>query len=443
MNYLHQNYQTRSEYPFFSLPKELKEFILSVSKATDSTVEVVTPVVLSAIGAATQGVVDVKGPSGTPMPTSLYFFVAVPSGGRKSSIMRLVTTEFEAFEQNHLGTEQSHPFVFEETTPQGLIDVLKNGARSVYFAFDEGHQLFNRLDAASFCKLFDGSTIRHTTRKQKVINIAGVRTSMCVMIQNQIFAKHLQKKQDHLISSGFMPRMLFSVPDHQASVQGRTYTPRFPIKEPFNDPFHDRVRALLKDYFALLIDPSAQRQLLTLDDEAQAAWNNYYEHSKWITSQHYPGEPWTDVEPFIKRAPEHALRLAAALQWFVAPQAHIEQWAMLTAIDFVSWHMEQIKRTFGQLSPEEETAHNAAKLYEYLLNKLRANGVITWHSRSELLSCAPVEVRKADKLQSALLQLCRQQLICFWKKGRKEFICLNGQAQPAYGGMIANPILLQ
>jgi ABC-type uncharacterized transport system permease subunit len=54
-----------------------------------------------------------------------------------------------------------HQFLLEEATEKGVIDIFKEGAKSVFYSLDEGALLFKNLDIPNLCKRFNGDTIRN------------------------------------------------------------------------------------------------------------------------------------------------------------------------------------------------------------------------------------------------------------------------------------------
>ena len=95
-------YIQRATYPTMSLPPMLQDFAARVVNATQSTYEMVVPVMLAGMSAAVQGVADVKTPYGDVMPVSLFTCVIARSGDRKSSVLKKVMEGFEDFERGRL-----------------------------------------------------------------------------------------------------------------------------------------------------------------------------------------------------------------------------------------------------------------------------------------------------------------------------------------------------
>lgn len=421
MNSWHSNQQ----YPVSVLPPSIQSFILQVCAATQTSPNLVAPVVLSAMSAAVQGIVDIESANGFPMPTSLFFGVVVPSGERKSSVLQHVTPAFEDFEQGRLGTDKEHPFLLEQTTEQGIIDLFREGAKSIFFALPEGGQMLKAVDHSAFCKRFDGATIRHTTRKNGTLILPDTRGAVCMLIQDVTFGRHMSKKGELLIESGFLPRMLMSFPTNQPVNRIDQHTSVIGNENPRTHPFHSRVRALLSDYANLLRNKEQSRQLLLLAPHAHTAWLHFYHYTEHLLSQRHLGGSWADVGAFVKRAGEHALRLAAVLQWFEAPQPNVGQQAMEAAIQIISWHLDEARLAFAEPPLEVQAEQWAEILYGYLWRQYQATGGTAQFARSDLLRCAPTPIRKADRLQAAIHRLINNNRIMSLRHGKKEYISLN------------------
>jgi hypothetical protein len=264
----------KSPLPVYLLPEELQDFTHCVVAATKSSEETVVPVVLSAAAAAVQALVDVKTPYGSfSKPTSLNVAVILRSGERKSAVRECVLPAFEEFEQGLITEEasdyvdlnltqyQSHPFIVEKASEEGLIDLFNKGAKSAFVAPDEGKLTLQRLDMPAACKRYDGSTIRALTRKHGAIALPDRRTSVCLLIQDKFFEEFMQKKGDLLIESGLMPRTLLSFATQPATMRAQYSISPKRNQDPKTHPFQDRIRTLLKDYARSLRDPTFRREL--------------------------------------------------------------------------------------------------------------------------------------------------------------------------------------
>jgi hypothetical protein len=419
-------------YPVDALTNELQAFIYQLCSVTEAPPELVGPVVLSAMSAAVQGTIDVKSANRKAMPTSLFFGVVVPSGGRKSSVLQHVTPAFEQFEQSHLDADGK--LLLETATEAGLVDLFNGGARSFFFALSEGGQLLKGLDCPAFCKRFDGASIRHTTRKHGSILVSNTRSTICMLTQATTFSRHMNKNGDFLIESGFLPRMLMSFPKTTVPTPNRGYqpSPTVYLSEPSSNPFHSRVAELLDNYSEWLAKGQPERMTLELSREANCQWEDFYQHTLARLNPPSHQCDWKELDAFVKRAGEQARRLAAVLQWFSSPSEQIHPQAMHAAIRIVMWHLEEAKFAFGEPSIQIKGRQWAETLYQYLYQQYQALGYANPFTKGELLRCAPSTIRQADRLNIAIHNLARDQRVGVWSEGKKQLIMLS----PGYSAPI-------
>ena len=431
-------------YPVDALPKIMGDALYAITASTKASEALVAPVILSAAAAAVQGVADVQKPYSTyedRMPTSMFFGVIANSGERKSSALKQVQGPFEEFEQGEAqaavcgsnGTATAaHQFLLEEATEQGVVDLYRSGAKSLFYALDEGALLLEkRLNVPALCKRFDGATIRHTSRKEGPIFVTDTRASMCMLTQGTTFDRVMKKKGDLLVEAGLLPRMLMSFSDASS---GRFFTAAaLPGQyESLITPFHERLRSLLRQYTHIL-EAFDKRQLLTLNGQAAGVWTAFAGEMEYI----YASSPlWRDVQSFVMRAAEHVLRLAAVLHYFSTGDTQITEFSVQSACRIVMWHLGQAKRAFGQPPNEIRARQLASLLYEYLA---RASPIASpnYISRSQVLRCGPPLLRKAEHLNLALRQLQNdRQIVVVSQKGKEEIALIQHPLYPiSYGSV--------
>ena len=417
-----------SDYPVHVLPMGIQDFIRCVVASTQASEALVAPVVLAAAAAAVQGVVDVITPYGSQMPTSLFIGVIAKSGDRKSSVLKQVSVAFEEFEQQGLELVEykqsftqtgSHPFLLEETTEKGVVNIFRQGAKSLFYALDEGALLMKNLDIPSLCKRFDGSTIRINTLKDGSIVLADKRASLCMLTQDVTFDRIMSKKGHLLIESGLLPRMLISFASERKTLSNQ-FIPLRPCENTPRHFFHERIRELMAEYSRILKGDVKNRSVIILSPEAKQAWHDFSQYMDFLLS---PNNCWNDIRAFMKRAGEHVLRLAAVLQWFTSPQPQVEKWAIDAAAMVVSWHLMEAKAAFGELPEEVKAQRLSEKLYSYLLRMAQTGQ--TCVSRTDLIRCGPSDLRNADRLNMALQCLLQENKIYLFSQKNKGYINLN------------------
>jgi hypothetical protein len=414
----------KKPYPVHVLPEVAQDFTHCTVAATDSLAEAVGPVLLSAAAASMQALVDVKTPYGPfTKPTSLNVGVVIRSGKHKSVVLECFLPTIEEFEQGLLhdkaqdSEDKAPQFIIEKGTEAGVIDIFRHGTKSAFFASDEGIQMLRQLDMAAACKRYDGATIRTATQKNGSVVIPGTRSSVCLLIQDKPFSNYMKKKGDILIESGFMPRTLMSFASQPASMPAQYSILPSRHKDPKTHPFQDIIRDNLKATARSLCDPAFKRSVIALDILAETSWQCFYQWTKMM-EMHDPS--WESLAPFLSRAGENALRVAAVLQWIESPEPHIEKWAMDAAIEIVTWHLMEAKSEFGEPPIEVKMQQHADTLYDYL----RERALIGIHNVecTRLLRYAPTSLRKADHLHLALHYLQQTNRVAIYQHSGKEYV---------------------
>lgn len=426
MNYLIQN----SPYPVHVLPAMLRDFADRVVAATQSSYEMVVPVMLAGMSAAVQGVADVKTPYGEIMPTSLFSFVIAKSGDRKSSILKKVMKGFEDFERGNIsehvfpGWENQelihHQFLIEDATSKGVIEIFKEGASSLFYALDEAALIFNKLDMPYFCKRFDGSAINEVSRTQGATRLLDRRVALCMLTQDVTFERFFSKKGDLLVESGLMPRMLIS----QASAQIRInrWNPISVNEEHLEGhAFHQRVRDLMRKYAKELENTEISREIVCFEQGSYELWEQYVQNVDFVLSHH--GE-WEEIRAFMRRSGELVIRIAAVLQYFTDPVNKIQPWAVQSSIEMVRWHLHEAKRIFGEEALEVKIKKDVDLLLKYILGRYQRTGD-KYINKGELLRYGPKSLRKSDVLEIAIRNLFSMGKLQILKYGRKEVIYIN------------------
>jgi hypothetical protein len=427
----------RMPYPMDKLPAPLQSFAGAVAATTRSTPEMAVTVMLATMSAPVQGLVDVRTPFNQIIPTSLFVSVIAKSGAGKSSVLRKVTKALEEFERdglNHPLSESSasashahHPFLLEDATDKGVVELFRKGAYSVFYAPGEGAILLKNLDIPSLCQRFDGADIRIVRKGEEDITLYGRRTSLCLLTQKAALDSFMQKRGEFSVPLGLMPRILFAQASEQAGA-----IPYLPGSLPSQDPdrhwFHQRIRELMQAYAESLGQARICRQEMSLDAEATQLWRAY-KHQETLLAAF--GE-WKDVEPFLSRGGEQVLRVAAVLQYFMEPGEQVRPWAVEAAIHIVCWHLCEAKRLFGEEPVEMRIQRLAQALYGYLVQRFQQSGT-TCVSRSEVRSYGPSVLRNADALNLAIDTLQTYGQIFCLKQGRREYLSMSAFAMSGTG----------
>jgi len=402
----------KKPYPVDCLGRLGSDFAHCVSNNASAKNALVGPVVLSAMSSAVHGVIDILTPRHTTMPTSLYVCVVAASGMRKSTVVKQAFHGFRDFEDIYESNEDeslnykklgSHPYILEDASESGIVNHFHDGAKASAMILDEGGMLKARLDNQRMCKRFDGGDIRVMRHNRMVIE-RDTRNTFCMTIQDEIFSNLLKSKEGKMmVASGTMPRCLISYATKSAV---QSYSNRNINENPLNHSFHNRVRKLMEDYSSILMN-SSQREQIKLSHEAEELWK--IKSGEWSSLRLF-NERWKGLGPFVDRASEQALRIAAVLQYFNEPSTEIQRIYMVSAVILVDWHLDQVLIGFGTPSEEELQTELGNELYAYILRKFKQKSQGKF-ARVDLLRNGPSSLRKADKLDMAIDQLILEEKV--------------------------------
>lgn len=418
-------------YPIDCLHALGSDFAECIASAAQAKTALVGPVVLAAMSAAVHGVLDIYTPSHQVMPTSLYAAVIAASGMRKSTVVKYAFHGFKDFESAFNGStnedvdfreQGSHPYILEDTSESGIESLYTNGAKASAMVMDEGGILEKRLDNQRMCQRFDGSPIR-IVRYRRFVQIQDTRTVFCMTIQDAVFERLLKGKQGSMmVASGLIPRILVSYATDAPYLQ--LFRPS--CENPNLHAFHERVCKLTLDYKNVL-QGSAKRAQIRLSPEAQSYWD--HAKDRWIEAICY--EKWRGMDAFLHRAGEHALRIAAVLQWFTDPQPFIQLSYMQSAVSLVDWHLNQALMGFGPISEEIQQEKLGDELYEYMIKKFKTTGQDAF-LRVDLMRKGPANLRKSVNIDLAIDQLLLEDKVVGYPAGDRKRLVINTTPKPKW-----------
>lgn len=412
-------------YPLHCLHELGSDFADCAAHTHGTKDALIGPVVLSAMSAAVHGVLDIYTPTHRVMPTSLYVSVIAGSGLGKSASVNCAYQGFRDFEAGCEGRvagrdgfdpSQGHPYRLDDASESGVIALFGSGAKAIAMVLDEGGALAKHFDYPGMCKRYDGDDLRFQ-RKHEMILMRDTRTTFCMTIQDAVFDQLLKGKQGTLmVHSGLQPRMLLSYATDSVQHISFDQAPQNPNLH----RFHDRVRELMNDYRTIL-QTSGQRAQISLSPEAEQLW---HEADKYWKALPGSDEAWKGMEPFVQRAGEHAMRIAAVLQWFTDPGPVIELPYMQSALTLMEWHLEQALKGFGTPSEEAQRISLGDELYAYMLRKWKQCRQGTF-SRVQLQRSGPEQSRKLPYLDWAIDQLLLEDKVVDHPPGSRKQLILN------------------
>lgn len=348
----------------------LQDITLAVAEMAAVPPEMSALSALASASLATQALNDIQLPWGQNKPLSLSTAVIGKTGSHKSAVDKFVTSGVRAFEEELSGhyedelgeyinakevydlqrkdalkdkdadaeelkrrlndligpLEPMLPIVLcEEPTIEGLIKVMDKSHPSMGIFTDEGAQFIGGhgmmkdalLRTAGYLSRFwDGSPVKRV-RASEVIILKGRRLSVSLMVQPEI-VEDLTGNQA-LITQGLLSRFLVCQPP--SLIGERLYD----FDEPENErkerearcqcvirQHHDRTLDLMRE--PLPLKENTRNELappaLVLSPDAR---NDFFLYHNDIERNFRVGEDYHDVQEYINKMPEVALRIAGIL----------------------------------------------------------------------------------------------------------------------------------
>jgi hypothetical protein len=363
-----ENSYTESSSPndLFDLPHFREHSILegAVSEATRELSVSHGMAMMSALGAvavACQGLVDVKMPTGKIVPTSLMLLTIADSGERKTttqsyffkSIRELnldshekhkealikhkvhhdlwisvkrqlerahgrqfasgdaqaTNTAFAAL-KTHLEQEPKRPpsekFLYEDTTPQALLQLLNENNKNGCLLTSEANSIFSGKALDELDKLntlWDGGEVIVDRISRPSFILSDARLTLALMTQPSVIKKFMTKRGAEARGTGFLSRFIAFKPQTMAG--SRPDTKETPLTRKLE--FNKRVKEIL------LSEKEKTRQTLHLSETAANIW---YKYNQKLESEMKENGIYFYSKDHASKLLENATRLAANLHTF-------------------------------------------------------------------------------------------------------------------------------
>lgn len=469
-------------YPIDSLPAELRDAIEQVQQASQAPLAMVATCALSALSVAIQGLVKVERDALRVGPCSLFTITFADSGERKTTVDSYFVAPIREYEKAQAEVmkpdvddwkadhqswsarkegllaaikqaakggkptddlesqlrqlEKDEPqepkvprLVYGDITPEQLAfslakkyptgGIISSEAGTVFGGHSMGTDSAMR-NLAVLNVLWDGGDHIVDRRTSESFAVRGANLTMSLQVQKDVFIEFMRKAGGLARGSGFLARFLVAWPE---STQGtRLY------REP--DPnmaklaaFNRRLTQILN--MPLTFDDSGdglQHVSVVLSPEAKDTWVKFY---NLIETQLIDEGEFADVRDVASKSAENAARIAALFHVYqhgVTGQVSADD--MTAACKVALWHLGESRRLLSELQQSPEL-HLAARLDEWLIERLNARGV-NQINQSEVLQYAPTDkLRKKKDLLPVLQELIDADRVSTAKEDRRTMIIVN------------------
>lgn len=440
-------------YPVDALPPILAATVKELCANSSVQAELAAPLVLGVASLACQGDVDVARPNCEPSPCLLYTVAVSGSGTRKSTVLNKLLSPIREAEQElasqaaarmpayeaamlawdvrkkHVVAEiekkakknesltelqeqlsslmSERPvkpvapkFVYDDPTPEAVVDGLCNTWHSAAMISSEGAGFFNGRpsnDLPMWNKLWDGAGlgVERVTRGSLFNNDA--RCGMILAVQEGPFQEFCESRGAQAMDIGFLARILISRPTKQVNPrflhEGQIDAKWFALQQ-----FRTRVKGLLLSQSTSYRKDCSDRTVLKFSAHARQIWIDAFNQ---IESQMQPGGELAAVPGYASKIGENAARIAAVFHWFEGKEGEIDAEDIGNALMICRWHTDEYLACFGPPPHVPLEFRDADTLERWLAENVWNTGRAQIR-KNEILQFGPNQLRSKVRLDNAI-----------------------------------------
>lgn len=409
------------KYPFHAFNMLIRNTADEIHRNIQAPDALIGMALIAGMAIVSQGLIEVKLPTGQKRPTSLNLIGIAESGERKSTIDALVFAPLyehdrlkamafkaelntyqlmrelweaknhglrnrfvkavrkeeavDAIEMEmaeHAKLKPTKPrlrrFMRQNITSRALMDALQGDGESIAVATDEGQVMF-KSDAMAqlgfLNKAWDGAPMLTLDRADMDhVLVMSPRVTISIMTQKSVLQAYLQKHGDIAKGSGHWARYLVGWP---ASTQGHREVNSGELVWDFLPTFQARMTELQCKYDEVIESGEITRELVEFSEDAKERWFELAQQTEWMLR---PGDYLHDINDFASKVMEILGRLAAVMHYFNGEDGRISLDTLERAVTIMSWHVDEYKRLFSPQFTLPKEQVDAQKLAEYLRDNI-------------------------------------------------------------------------
>jgi hypothetical protein len=393
---------------------------------------------------AVQGLADVKLPTGSCRPISVMGLTIAGSGERKSTVDNQFNKGAKAFEEKESkkyqkeevkyilrkelhrdratsikrsldlsdkeGSEEAYELLlahnenapskptlpklfYEDVTPESLLSGIAENLPNAFFGSSEGGNVMTPRGMSKtsiYNAIWGGDDINVDRKVGKSFKLSGVRLTIHIMIQPDIFGRYMEKTKGEARDSGLFSRNLVCSP---VSNCGNRQVSEAEHSTGNLDEFNEKVTKLLLD--SLNLDSYTDRKIISFTDEAKRVWIDI---ANDIEINMQPNGLYCNAKDHASKLAENVARVAAIIHCFeYSLDDEISASTLWEAINLVSYFSGQFMNVFAA-PPKYVT--DAQNLMQWL--SVYANSGIRYLKRNNILQFGPSGTRKKKDLETVL-----------------------------------------
>lgn len=339
----------------------LESAVTEASRELQVSREMAMMCAFGAMATACQGQVDLQMPTGHQVPASLMLLTIADSGERKTTtqnyFFEAIHTSNNSAHQAHEATLQEHEiehqlwlthkrhleqiyrktaarkendnmdgafkeltkhvsseprparsnkFLYEDTTPQALVQMLHENAPNGCLLTSEANSIFSGKALGELDKLntlWDGNNVIVDRISRESFILQNARLTLSLMAQPSVIARFLDKRGEEARGTGFLARFLVVRPRPMAGKRIQRKLSKLLRKQEFNA----RISTHLKKPIP------TNRQVISFSESAADLW---YEYSEQLEQHMQENGLYYYLKDHASKLLENTCRLAAILHTF-------------------------------------------------------------------------------------------------------------------------------
>ena len=446
------NYSKRP-YPVDALSPTLAATVRELCANSGVSAELAAPLVLGVASLACQGTVEVARPNCDASPCLLYTVTVSGSGTRKTTILNKLLSPIREVEQilasqvaaempeyesamlgweirkKHLATEiekktkkneslmelqeqltvhmRERPtkptvarFVYEDPTPEAVVDGLCNSWHSAAMISSEGAGFFNgrsSSDLPMWNKLWDGAGLGVERINRGSFFNNDARCGLILAVQERPFQEFCESRGVQAMDIGFLARILLSRPTQNPGTrliqEGQVMSNWFALQE-----YQSRVKKLLLSQVMDYKEGNLKRALLEFSHEARQIWINAFNQIETLMR---PGGELSAIPSYASKVSENAARIAAIFHCFEGKEGEIKSSDIGNALAICKWHADEFLDCFGPPDHIPLERRDADTLERWLVDSVWNAGRFQVR-KNEIRQLGPNQLRNKVRLDSAI-----------------------------------------
>jgi len=320
-------------------------------------------------------------------------------------------------------------FLLEDTTPEGLVKVMKRGHPSQGIFSSEAGIVFGShgmnsesltRNLATLNKFWDGDSIRITRQdSDKDTLLSDRRLTLSLAIQASTVRAFFDGSKGLARGTGFGARFLIAWPK---STQGFR-----PYKEPTHNTPH--LAAFKRRTLELINTPltmdyetgDIQAHNLILSSKAKSAWTKFFNDTE---QELRTGGELTNIKDVTSKAGDNATRIAALFHVYeYGITGAITEDHMTRACHLMFWYLLESRRFFGEIALPKEIS-NATLLDAWLIDYCKDNQLARISTMLARQLC-PNAIRSKAIYEETIKNLTELNRIRTAKEGKKKWLEVN------------------